>query len=60
MIRNGCISLYSNAGGIWRYAKAATKTAAQSKARAACIKANEREMVDPCKRVRSFCASTTG
>jgi hypothetical protein len=57
VIENGCISLFSNVGGTWRFAIASTKAQAELVARSACIDANIRQdMGDPCKKIRSVCA----
>lgn len=57
VFREGCLSVFSNAGGTWRFAKAATEIEARQRARAACVAANDREyMGDPCKNVRSVCS----
>jgi hypothetical protein len=57
VIKEGCISLFSNVGGTWRFAIASTKGQAELLARSACFDANVRQnMSDPCKKVKSLCA----
>ena len=43
VIRDGCLSLYSNTGGVWRFAKGSTEKQADGSARSSCIEANARQ-----------------
>jgi len=57
VIESGCISLFSNVGGTWRFSVAPTRAQAELLAKSACIDANVRQnMSDPCKKVKSLCA----
>lgn len=59
VIEEGCISLYSNDNGVWRYAKGATEEDAAKKAYRGCVSANKQNILYPCKEVRSLCSAGT-
>ena len=55
VIGRGCLSLFSNGNGIWRYARADDECSADRHARLGCIAANTSQNLYPCEKVRSFC-----